>query len=129
MKKKATITKKAASVISKGAMLLGMTGKPSKSVGTACETKKANSSRTEKKADTCSCSCGCEKTQEEINLKRISESTMLCAFVQENMGKWDHAKWQGLCDRISKLGFAPVDFDQVGLLLEKCKEKYQSKLQ
>lgn len=78
-----------------------------------------------------SCACACtstdNRTAEEINLGRISESGMLCEFVEDNMGCWDHAKWMSLCESIENSGFTPVDLDQVGLLLEKCKDKYLSK--
>lgn len=60
------------------------------------------------------------------NLKRLSESSILISFVEKNSGKWDHAKWLCLCDEIRNAGFFPIDFDQVGLILEQLKAEYNS---
>lgn len=58
------------------------------------------------------------------NLQRLAKSGILLDFVRENKGTWDHEKWLELCDKISRSGYIPVDFDQVGLLLEQVKTDY-----
>ncbi len=65
----------------------------------------------------------------EANLKRLSKSGLLDNFVTNNRGSWDNEKWLNLCDEISKQDFTPVDYDQVGLTLEKKKADYLSKKQ
>ncbi|MFZ2656666.1 MAG: hypothetical protein WAX69_17160 [Victivallales bacterium] len=60
----------------------------------------------------------------EENLSRLSRTSILKDFVKENNGDWDHQKWLELCNSISKSGFIPVDFDQVGLLLEQEKADF-----
>ncbi|MFZ2654961.1 MAG: hypothetical protein WAX69_08580 [Victivallales bacterium] len=60
----------------------------------------------------------------EENLGILSRTDILKDFARENNGSWDHQKWLDLCDRISKSGYTPVDFDQVGLLLEQEKAVY-----
>jgi hypothetical protein len=67
----------------------------------------------------------CTARSHAYNLKRLSDSPILHSFVQDNAGEWDHHGWLGLCDKIEKEGFSPIDFDQVGLLLEKAKAKFQ----
>ncbi|HBC89299.1 MAG TPA: hypothetical protein DCZ94_20350 [Lentisphaeria bacterium] len=60
----------------------------------------------------------------EENLSRLSRISILKDFVKENNGNWDHQKWLELCDSIEKSGYVPVDFDQVGLLLEQEKAEF-----
>ncbi|MFZ2658317.1 MAG: hypothetical protein WAX69_25515 [Victivallales bacterium] len=57
----------------------------------------------------------------EENLGRLSRTGILKDFVKENNGNWDHRKWIELCDKITQKGFTPIDFDQVGLMLEEIK--------
>ena len=59
-----------------------------------------------------------DTSKSEDNLQRLAKSGILLNFVRENNGVWDHGKWLELCDKISTEGYAPVDFDQVGLMLE-----------
>ena len=54
----------------------------------------------------------------EENLKRLGESGILDDFIVRNGGNWDHQAWLGLCTEIEAKGYAPIDFDQVGLMLE-----------
>ena len=61
-----------------------------------------------------------ERSREE-NLERLFCTTILPEFVNENNGQWDHQKWLDLCDKVTKEGYAPIDFDQMGLMLEKLK--------
>ena len=63
----------------------------------------------------------------EENLERLSKSGLLDNFVTSNRGSWDNGKWLDLCDEISKQDFTPIDYDQVGLILEKKKAEYLSK--
>ena len=65
----------------------------------------------------------------DSNLERLSKSGLLDNFVTNNRGSWDNEKWLNLCDEISKQDFTPVDYDQVGLVLEKKKAEYLSKKQ
>jgi hypothetical protein len=58
------------------------------------------------------------------NLERLSRSGLLDTFVTSNKGLWDNDKWLDLCDEISKRDFTPIDYDQVGLILEKKKADY-----
>ena len=51
---------------------------------------------------------------------------MATIFVNENNGSWDHHKWIELCDKVTKEGYAPIDFDQMGLMLEKLKAELAS---
>lgn len=60
------------------------------------------------------------------NLQRLAKSGILLNFVKENNGTWDHQKWLELCDKISTSGYTPVDFDQVGLMLELQKRAYST---
>lgn len=63
------------------------------------------------------------KTPEE-NLKKLSKTSILKTFVVKNDGEWNHQKWLEFCSYLEEKGYGPVDFDQVGLLLEKKKAEY-----
>ncbi|MFA6294536.1 MAG: hypothetical protein WC637_22280 [Victivallales bacterium] len=65
----------------------------------------------------------------EANLGRLSKSGLLDSFVANNGGSWDNDKWLNLCDEISRQDFTPIDYDQVGLVLEKKKAEYLGKKQ
>lgn len=54
----------------------------------------------------------------EENLKRLVKSKMLDGFVSCTGGCWDHQDWLDLCAAIEDSGYTPIDFDQVGLMLE-----------
>jgi len=62
----------------------------------------------------------------EENLRRLEDTCILEDFVIENSGSWDHQKWLDLCEKIRQKGFSPIDFDQVGLMLEKIKADFMS---
>ncbi|HBC88788.1 MAG TPA: hypothetical protein DCZ94_17740 [Lentisphaeria bacterium] len=64
-----------------------------------------------------------EYTAEE-NLQRLANTSILEVFVRENKDGWDHEKWLALCDKITEKGYAPIDFDKVGQLLEGVKAGY-----
>ena len=67
------------------------------------------------------------ENSKESNLVRLANSGLLNNFVTSNKGLWDHEKWLGLCEEISKRDFTPIDYDQVGLILEKRKAAYFNK--
>ncbi len=60
----------------------------------------------------------------EDNLNRLLETGILQAFVKEKNGAWNHHEWLELCDKIKEKGFTPIAFDQVGLMLEDIKSRY-----
>jgi len=62
----------------------------------------------------------------EGNLKRLKKTTVLMNFVKKNKGCWEHGEWLGLCDSINKK-YSPIDYDQVGLVLEEKKAAYLEK--
>lgn len=68
---------------------------------------------------------GVKNYSPEQNLKRLAKTKILPNFVKENNGSWGHEEWLGLCATIEAKGYAPTDFDQVGLMLEEHKVKYQ----
>ena len=61
------------------------------------------------------------------NLKRFARTTTLINFIKRNDGNWTHEQWLELVENIKKKGYTPIDFDQVGLILEERKQKYLSK--
>lgn len=64
------------------------------------------------------------KKKKEENLKKLARTSILMNFVKKNHGSWDHNLWKELCEKITAKGYKPIDFDQVGVLLEEKKEKY-----
>jgi hypothetical protein len=54
----------------------------------------------------------------EENLRRLGESGILDDFLVRTGSSWDHQAWLGLCAEIEAKGYAPIDFDHVGLMLE-----------
>ena len=77
--------------------------------------------------DTACATAECKKTSatccssKEENLNKLAKSGKLEGFVKKNKGCWDHQSWLVLCSEIVEEGYNPIDFDQVGLILEKCK--------
>jgi len=69
---------------------------------------------------TASAAC-CSK---EENLKKLAKSGKLESFVKENKGCWDHQAWLVLCGEIVESGYEPIDFDQVGVILENHKVNF-----
>ena len=57
------------------------------------------------------------------NLKKLAKSGKLEGFVRKNKGCWNHQSWLVLCAEIVEDGYEPIDFDQVGLILEDLKAK------
>ncbi|HCE42830.1 MAG TPA: hypothetical protein DET40_04730 [Lentisphaeria bacterium] len=60
----------------------------------------------------------------EENLQRLSRTSILENFVRDNDCSWDHQKWLELCNNVEKFGYSPIDFDQMGLMLEDIKARY-----
>ncbi|HCE42221.1 MAG TPA: hypothetical protein DET40_01565 [Lentisphaeria bacterium] len=58
------------------------------------------------------------------NLQKILRSGILENFIWRENGSWDHHGWINLCEEISLNDVNPVDFDQVGMILETVKEIY-----
>jgi len=52
------------------------------------------------------------------SLKRLAASGILFNFVKKHNGEWDHKAWLDLCQTLDDNGYTPINFDQVGLLLE-----------
>ena len=58
------------------------------------------------------------------NLKKLAKSGKIGNFVTKNKGCWDHQAWLMFCGEIVEAGYEPIDFDQVGLMLEKEKADF-----
>ena len=58
------------------------------------------------------------------NLKKLSDSSIVVNFVEDNKGCWNHQTWTDFCGTLAKEGFTPIDFEQVGVLLEIQKASY-----
>ncbi len=67
---------------------------------------------------------GAEQVSAKENLKTLAESNILADFVKEHDGEWDHQAWLDLCDEITEKGYVPIEFDQVGMLLETQRNAY-----
>ena len=60
----------------------------------------------------------------EQNLKKLSKTNILMNFVKKYNGSWDHQAWLELCALLQEKGYTPIDFDQVGVILEAKKTAY-----
>jgi len=58
------------------------------------------------------------------NLQRLARTSILENFARDNDNSWNHEKWLELCENIFKFGYSPIDFDQVGVMLEDIKARY-----
>ncbi|HBM15632.1 MAG TPA: hypothetical protein DD381_04710 [Lentisphaeria bacterium] len=58
------------------------------------------------------------------NLKKLQRTKIVTDFIKKNNGSWEHKEWLEFCEKIKENGFMPIDFDQVGLLLENQKNAY-----
>jgi len=61
------------------------------------------------------------------NLKKLSRTNIIMNFIKKNNAKWDHQGWIDFCEYLKEKGYTPIDFDQVGLMLEIKKEAYLAK--
>ena len=68
-------------------------------------------------------------TTAEANLKRLARTPIAMNFVKKHDGVWNHEQWEEFCASLEKKGYTPLDFDEVGLLLEKKKADYLAKKQ
>lgn len=64
-------------------------------------------------------------TKEE-NLKKLARTVTLANFIKKTNAKWNHEEWLELCDKIATK-YDPIDFDQVGVVLEEKREKFLAK--
>lgn len=75
------------------------------------------------------CCCGgsecCSSAEDSFGM--LVKSGMLAGFVKKNKGCWDHQSWLVLCAEIVQEGYGQIDFDQVGLALEREKADYFAK--
>lgn len=58
------------------------------------------------------------------NLKKLSRTNIVMNFIKKNNGRWDHRGWLDFCEYLTEKGYSPIDFDQVGLMLENKKAAY-----
>ncbi|HBM14941.1 MAG TPA: hypothetical protein DD381_01105 [Lentisphaeria bacterium] len=58
------------------------------------------------------------------NLKKLSRTNIVMNFIKKNNGKWNHTGWVEFCEYLKEKGYTPIDFDQVGLMLETKKAAY-----
>ena len=63
----------------------------------------------------------------EKNLQKLSRTSIPMNFVKRTEGQWEHDQWLNFCESLNQKGYTPIDFDSVGLLLEKKKELYFSR--
>ena len=63
----------------------------------------------------------------EKNLEKLKKTGIPMNFVKKVNGVWDHDMWLEFCDTLDKKGYTPIDFDQVGILLEEKKTAFLAK--
>ena len=63
----------------------------------------------------------------EINLKKLKKTVIPINFVKKYNGSWNHEQWLEFCQSLEEKGYTPIDFDQVGLILEEKKASYLAK--
>ena len=63
----------------------------------------------------------------DANLKKLRKTVIPINFVKKNNGAWNHEQWLEFCEMLQNKGYTPIDFDQVGLLLERKKVDYLAK--
>ncbi len=66
-------------------------------------------------------------SKKDDNLKKLAKTTIPMNFVKKHKGYWEHHDWVKFCDTLKGKGYNPIDFDQVGLLLEKKKSAFLAK--
>ncbi len=65
------------------------------------------------------------KTNE--NLKKLTRTSIPLNFIKKMDGEWNHNAWLEFCGSLETKGYTPIDYDKVGLLLEKKKQVYLSR--
>ncbi len=89
---------------------------------------KSRSKKNPVQEKTCSkAECKMSECSEGKSLEKLAKSGKLEEFVKKNNGSWDHQSWLELCAEISLEGYEPIDYDQVGVLIEQYKAVYFSK--
>ncbi|UDQ98184.1 hypothetical protein AAEX28_14530 [Lentisphaerota bacterium WC36G] len=63
-------------------------------------------------------------TKSETNFNRLKKTVLAANFVKKHNGSWDHNQWLEFCETLKSKKYTPIDFDQVGLLLEEKKANY-----
>jgi ADP-heptose:LPS heptosyltransferase len=61
------------------------------------------------------------------NLKKLARTTILINFIKKHNAQWNHEEWLELVKHIENKGYTPIDFDEVGVVLEQKKEAYLNK--
>jgi len=65
--------------------------------------------------------------KEEENLKRLAKTRILMNFVKKCNARWTHSDWEIFCAQLEEKGYTPINFDEVGLLLEDKRSKFLAK--
>jgi hypothetical protein len=63
------------------------------------------------------------KTKEK-NLAKLNGTKIPDDFVRKNNGEWDYRTWTEFCRSLEKENYFPIDFEQLGLLLEEKRKIY-----
>ena len=63
----------------------------------------------------------------DANLKKLCKTAIPMNFVKKYDGVWDHDQWLEFCESLEAKKYTPINFDEVGLLLEKKKADYLAK--
>ncbi len=63
----------------------------------------------------------------DTNLNRLKKTVIPINFIKKNKGAWNHQQWLEFCQKLQDKGYTPINFDEVGLLLERKKLDYLSK--
>ena len=63
----------------------------------------------------------------EKNLKKLSRTNIPMNFVKKNAGSWNHEQWEEFCAALETKNYTPIDFAEVGALLETKKAAYLEK--
>ena len=63
---------------------------------------------------------------EETNIRKLSRSSIPMNFVKKQNGVWNHQDWLNFLDYLKEKKYFPIDPDQVGLLLEDKKAKFNA---
>ncbi len=62
------------------------------------------------------------------NMDKLIESGKIKLFATKHNGTWSHKDWLEFCKELEASGLAPLDLNEVGLLLEKEKKLIKNKI-
>jgi len=62
-----------------------------------------------------------------LNLTRLCRTNILMNFIKQHKGSWNDQEWLDFCAYLEKKGYAPIDCESVGKLLERKKRMYLNK--